>query len=277
MNNNFFGVMQGRLLPKYKGRYQAHPLGYWADEFYIAKDLGLDCIEFILDYEASELNPLLAPGGKNEINSVILKTNVHVKTICADYFMDAPLHSSDKSVVRKSTDILRKLLDTSNEIGVDVIVLPCVDKSSLDTDIKISDFVSNLTPIVRDMPSGSIKLALETDLSPKLFSDLLNKFDSDKVTVNYDIGNSAALGYCIKEELMAYGSRISDIHIKDRILHGESVLLGKGNADFTTFFQALKKYNYKGPFIMQAFRDDEGLSIFKEQLQWIKLKIEECK
>ena len=57
--NNDIGVMQGRLLPKYKGRYQAHPLGYWQDEFYIAKDLGLDCIEFILDYENAELNPLM--------------------------------------------------------------------------------------------------------------------------------------------------------------------------------------------------------------------------
>ena len=42
--------MQGRLLPKYKGRYQAHPFGYWQDEFPIASELGLDCIEFIFDY-----------------------------------------------------------------------------------------------------------------------------------------------------------------------------------------------------------------------------------
>ena len=45
---NYFGVMQGRLLPKYKGRYQAHPVNYWQDEFRIANEIGLDCIEFIL-------------------------------------------------------------------------------------------------------------------------------------------------------------------------------------------------------------------------------------
>ena len=33
------GIMQGRLLPKFKGRYQAHPLGYWHEEFLIAKDI----------------------------------------------------------------------------------------------------------------------------------------------------------------------------------------------------------------------------------------------
>ena len=45
--------MQGRLLPKYQGRYQAHPKDYWRDEFKIASSIGLDCIEFILDSNAS--------------------------------------------------------------------------------------------------------------------------------------------------------------------------------------------------------------------------------
>ena len=56
---NPIGVMQGRLLPKYQGRYQAHPVGYWQDEFYIASKNGLDCIEFILDFNDAEINPLL--------------------------------------------------------------------------------------------------------------------------------------------------------------------------------------------------------------------------
>ena len=47
------GIMQGRLLPKYKKRYQAHPVGYWQAEFNIAKELGFDQIEFILDYKIS--------------------------------------------------------------------------------------------------------------------------------------------------------------------------------------------------------------------------------
>ena len=56
---NKFGVMQGRLVPKYLGRYQAHPIGYWQEEFFIAQNLGLDCIEFILDFNEAIFNPLL--------------------------------------------------------------------------------------------------------------------------------------------------------------------------------------------------------------------------
>ena len=61
--SNPVGVMQGRLLPKYQGRYQAHPTGYWQDEFPKVSELGLDCIEFILDYNDSEKNPLMHPDG----------------------------------------------------------------------------------------------------------------------------------------------------------------------------------------------------------------------
>ena len=46
--------MQGRLLPKYQGRYQAHPVDSWKPEFKLAKSKSLDCIEFILDYNDVE-------------------------------------------------------------------------------------------------------------------------------------------------------------------------------------------------------------------------------
>ena len=75
-------------------------------------------------------------------------------------------------------------------------------------------------------------------------------------------------------ELDAYGERISDIHIKDRILNGGPVKLGDGCADFYKFFTKLKEFNYTGPFIMQAYRDNEALEIFKAQLIWIKQVIQ---
>ena len=88
--------------------------------------------------------------------------------------------------------------------------------------------------------------------------------------VNYDIGNSAGLGFNMVEELDQYGHHISDIHIKDRLLNGKSVLLGQGNANFELFFDTLLQYKYEGIFIMQAYRDEEGVEIFKKQLNFIK-------
>jgi len=267
---NKIGIMQGRLLPKYKGRYQAHPVGYWQSEFSLAKEVGLDCIEFILDFNDAKANPLITNDGVDEIIKVVNNTGVKVKTICADYFMDAPLHSEDVYISNQSQNILTKLLNNAAHIGVSDVVIPCVDQSSLNSKDALDHFTEKLTPIVNIAEHLNINLSLETDLPPKPFVDLLQSFNSDRVTVNYDIGNSAALGYNVEEELEAYGDLITDIHIKDRKLNGGSVILGNGNVDFKLFFDLIGKYNYSGPYIMQAYRDEEGIDVFKRQLEWVK-------
>ena len=268
--NNKIGVMQGRLVPKYQGRYQAFPVGMWQDEFKVAKECGLDLIEFILDFNDAEENPLLKEGGVDEIKSIINKTGVSVQTICADYFMEAPLHSSDDKVSEESFKILKQLLETAKTLQITDIVIPCVDQSSLKTKEAVNRFVEQITKIIPKIEKQNINLSLETDLAPQPFIELLDKLNSKNITVNYDIGNSAALGFDSDEELEAYGNRITDIHIKDRVLDGGPVTLGEGNANFKKFFTKLKEFNYRGPFIMQAYRDDEGVEIFKQQLEWIK-------
>ena len=134
--------------------------------------------------------------------------------------------------------------------------------------------IINLQKSIELATKYHINLALETDLPPKKFADLLNEFDSKRVTVNYDIGNSASLGYDILEEFECYGERISDIHIKDRELGGGSVFLGTGAANFPLFNKILSNIDFKGPIIMQAYRDDEGAEIFKKQFNWFKKKLQ---
>ena len=267
---NPLGVMQGRLLPQYKGRYQAHPFGYWQNEFHYAANLGLDCIEYILDFENAVSNPLLTKKGRNEIKSYVARTGVKVISICADYFMEAPLHAEDNKQVEKSLSILKQLINASVEIGVKNIVIPCVDQSSIKKVYFRDRFQEVLTEIIPVTEKNCVNLSLETDLSPSKFAELLNKIDSKYVTVNYDIGNSASHGYDPVEETAAYGERISDIHIKDRVFGGGSVKLGNGDADIPGFFKLLEVLDYRGPFIMQAYRDIEGVNIFTEQLKYIR-------
>lgn len=264
------GVMQGRLLPKYQGRYQAHPIGYWEDEFEIAASLGVDLIEFILDYNDYEENPLMSASGCKKIKDTVNQSGVKVKTVCADYFMDAPLHSTDLNVATLSAAVLRELIINSRTIGVTDIVLPLVDHSSV-RDLESQDlFIRAIEPFFSYLDEQNMNLNLETDLDPTAFKNLLNQIDSDRVTVNYDTGNSAGLGYDSEQEFAAYGDRITDIHIKDRVKNGFSVCLGQGSADFTKIFKCVQNYGYSGPFIMQAFRDDDGLEIFKTQLTWLR-------
>ena len=231
--------MQGRLLPKYQGRYQAHPVGVWQQEFYKAAALNLNCIEFILDANDVHLNPLMQDSGHEEILKLSEKTKVKVFTVCADYFMRWPLHHRDEKIAKQSQNVLKYLLLNGKIIGLTDIVIPCVDESSVCDKISQELLVKRLLPLVNEAEKYGINLSLETDLAPQPFAELLDCFDSTKVTVNYDTGNSAALGFEPKEEFSCYGKRISDIHIKDRVFNGGSVLLGTGSTKFKHFFVLL--------------------------------------
>ncbi len=263
------GVMQGRLLPKYNSRYQAHPVDFWQEEFAIAAALGLNCIEFILDYNEFEKNPLVYKGGIEQIKSLCSQTNVYVHSICADYFMESSFTQKDSSKVAESIRILNHLICISLELGVNNIVIPCVDSSSFKSNYDQDLFCERISPAIKLAEKHKVNLALETDLPPQEFKELLIKINSPRVTVNYDIGNSVSLGFDVERELNAYGNKITDIHIKDRLLNQGSVKLGSGDANFNLFFSLLKKLKYDGLFVMQAFRDDEGVEIFKQQLSWI--------
>ena len=265
---NKFGIMQGRLLPKYQGRYQAHPVGYWKNEFPIASELGLDSIEFILDYNNAENNPLLAAGGPEDIQKIEQSSGVKVRSICADYFMEAPIHSNETAIVDNSLEVLNRLINNASLLNVKNIVIPCVDQSSLKNTENKNNFINNIKMMVGTAERADINLSLETDLAPIPFANLLDSINSKNVTVNYDTGNSAALGYDPDEEFKSYGHKITDLHIKDRLLGTGPVQLGAGDVNFSKIFDLLSKYKYKGIIIFQAYRDEEGVEIFKKQLSW---------
>jgi L-ribulose-5-phosphate 3-epimerase len=263
----FLGVMQGRLLPKYKGRYQAHPVGYWQEEFKIAQSRSLDSIEFILDFEESEKNPLIYPEGMGEIVKAVKQTGVTVRSICADYFMESPLHAQNG---QKSIAILNALIERCTALNVESIVIPCVDQSSIRKNGARNQFIEMMTSPMRTATQHGVFLSLETDLNPQDFNSLIRDLNSDCIRVNYDIGNSASLGFDPVEELDSYGHLISDVHIKDRVLGGKSITLGRGNAKFDVVLKKLSELKYTGPFIMQAYRDDEGLNVFDSQLEFTR-------
>ncbi len=64
------------------------------------------------------------------------------------------------------------------------------------------------------------KMVFESDLPPAELAQFIAKFPHDVFGINYDIGNSAALGFDCGEEIAAYAPRILNVHVKDRLRGG---------------------------------------------------------
>ena len=85
----------------------------------------------------------------------------------------------------------------------------------------------------------------ESDFDSENLSRFIARLDEEFFGINYDIGNSAALGFLPSKEFEAYGNRIVNVHIKDRPFGGTTVPLGTGDADFkTVFFSHTVRLNY---------------------------------
>ena len=68
------GFMQGRLVPQEKGIIQSFPWSSWEDEFKIANKIGLNLMEWTLDYKRFYLNPINNEEGRKFHKILILNS-----------------------------------------------------------------------------------------------------------------------------------------------------------------------------------------------------------
>ena len=263
------GIMSGRLTKQIDNQIQAFPVLTWKEEFKLAKKIGFSFIEWVLD---SSPNPILTEIGRNQMDSLSKENNIKIKSICCDYFMKNKLFGIDTNSNKKNKNFLINLISICSMMNIRKIEIPLVDSSSIKNENDKLQFIDILNEVISYLPNN-VHIILETDFSPSIFSNFLSNFDKNKIRANYDTGNSASLGFDMEKEFSEYGERISNIHIKDRLLGGETVSLGNGDVDFVKFFSLIKKIKYDDDLVIQGARQDSIMkpeATCKEYLKFIK-------
>lgn len=268
-----FGVMQGRLSPPEAGRFQSFPRNSWRREIALARNAGLDYIEWICDDYGADANPISTPEGTAELNQLKQRHNVATPALCGDWFMDFPLIRCTEEERKQRERFLHSLLHQAQQIGASRIVLPFVDASSIRTGDEKDTVLQALSRALPTAEECGVELHLEADFPPSDFAQFLSRIRHPMVKVNYDTGNSSGLGYIASEEFKAYGARIGSIHIKDRLrLPGGGVAtkpLGEGSANFEDVFASIRSIGYTGGFTLQVARGEDG-----DEVNWIRKQLE---
>ena len=266
---NEIGIMQGRLSPRIDGKIQAYPASTWQKEFEIAQEIGYAAIEWIVE-KTVETNALMTDSGKAEIKKMIASTGVRIDYVCADIFMQQPLVRMTKETKSQNKEYLSAILKNAKEVGAIGVEIPFVDNSSIKSENEKLEFIDVMQDAFKLAKDLDLKLSLETDLPPIEFRELLESIDLDHVQANYDIGNSASLGFDPREELEAYGLKILNVHVKDRKLGSTTVPLGTGNANINFVLQKLQEIGYRGGLTMQAARGENDVETAREQLKYVR-------
>jgi hexulose-6-phosphate isomerase len=270
------GFMQGRLSPMVDGKIQSFPGDTWQEEFGIAKDLNFSLMEWTLDQEGLYENPLMNKSGHQEIFKLCSEFEIHIDSLTGDCFMQAPFWKVEKNKSSKLKDDFVNVCKNCSEIGISILVVPLVDNGRIDNIEQENILINFLRCQEEFLFENNIRIAFESDFIPQELKRFIGRLNADVFGVNYDIGNSAALGFDPKEEFENYGHRILNVHIKDRILAGTTVPLGNGNANFSLIYSSLQELDYKGNYILQTARavdgeDAECLSLYQRQtIEWLK-------
>jgi L-ribulose-5-phosphate 3-epimerase len=250
---NRIGFMQGRLSELTDGRIQSFPAKSWETEFVIARQNRLKLIEWTIDTLTYFQNPITNKVGIEKIAHLSNVNNVGVPSVTCDYYMENP--HWDSNGIDIEGDLI-EIIEAMPMIGAHILVLPLVDNSSISDKQNIDlDFFSGLTS---RLSNRNVRIAFELDLEPDSALRFIESFNPEHFGINYDIGNSASLGFNPREEISKYGHRILNVHIKDRLLGGSTVPLGLGSADFKSVLEELQRSSFPGNFILQTARATDG-------------------
>ena len=254
------GFMQGRLSPIIDEKIQAFPFGSWEEEFPQAQKLGFRCLEWTLDYPKLNSNPLLQANFKEKILNLSKKYSISVPSITLDCFMQRPFWKKKNELIFNDLiQDLERIIFSAQSIGAGILVIPLVDNGSIENSYEFNILKKTINSIQNILKLNSIRIAFESDYPPLKLRSLIDEFNHEFIGINYDTGNSASLGYDPEEEILIYGDRIINVHIKDRFIKGNTVRLGFGDANFNKVFKNLILKNYKGNYILQTARSENNL------------------
>ena len=250
-NKKYLGILQGRLT-KQKKKIQQFPNENWKNEFKLIYQLKLNYLEWTIDNYGFYKNPINLKNKHKQILNLCKQYKIKVNSITADFFMEKPFwnYKNDYYYINK----IKKLIDNCSLLKIKFIILPLVDNSSIKNLKQERVIINKLKTLDSILINKKVQILFESDYDPRNLLRFIKSFDHNLYGINYDLGNSASLGYSIEKEFSFYGKYIKNIHLKDRLKNGPSVKFGNGNAKFRELFNQLKKINYKGTLIFQSAR-----------------------
>ena len=240
------GFPKGNTLPLKRLRIGAcdWSLGKSSDPaaFEIAKEIGLEGI--MVNMGSAENNMHLRD---KSVQQVYLKeserTKIKISSLAIGELNSVPYKSDPRAEEWVSDSI-----DVAKNLGITVVLLAFFDKGDLLKDeIGKKEVVSRLKKVASKAEKMGITLGIESYLSAKELTNIIQQVGSKSIKVYYDFRNSADAGYDVIKEIKFLGKEaICELHIKE---NGQ--LLGEGTLDWKKIALTLKEMGYYGDGWMQ--------------------------
>ncbi len=257
------GIVQGRLTQSPPGCLQWFPQKEWPDEFRIAADIGIDFIELIAETDYNHDNPIWNDYGIDKLKKLVKKNNLDLYILCNDFIINHCF--LEKDVIDQNL----YLLEQSRKLGIKKFVMPFFEMSEIDQE-NMHKYVDPIKRVAEFAADNNILLCLETILNGKDLIDFLKLINMENVKVVFDTGNRVVYKHNLVSDIKLLNNLIAHIHIKDKNINGENVLLGTGLVNFEEVFDALKAISYKGAFTFETTRGKNPINTAQYNVNLVK-------
>ena len=234
------GILQGRLSPPVENFYQEFPLD-WEKEFENISNLKLHSMEWLVTPNCFNSNPLI-------VNPKSLY-GLPITSVCIDTLVDSKI--CDSNFISENLDPVCEALKKTK---IKTLTIPILDESDLSDCHKRKAFCYIIKAYGEKYKD--IRFSFESEIQPEKLNEIVSLCNNFYVT--YDTGNITSSGIDHEKYIQFFGSSIINVHLKDRTYKRETVSPLTGDTDFHLIFKNLKKINYKGPFILQTAREEQG-------------------
>ena len=111
---------------------------------------------------------------------------------------------------------------------------------------------------------------LETNLYGSKLLNLVKDIDYNNVFILLDTGNYFYNKFDIIADIELFKNYIGHVHIKDKDVKGNNVILGSGGVNFLNVLKALNKISYSGNYTFETTRGLRALETSKYNQMFFK-------
>lgn len=238
----------------------------WDQRLAAAAAAGYDFVEISIDESFERLDRLCWPAAaRADLRRSIAATGVPILSMCLSGHRKYPLGSRSPEVRAQASDIMRRAIEFSADIGVRIVQVAGYDvfyeESDDDT---VAHFLDGLHQAAELASQAGVMLALENVDTPLTESmarcmEIVRQVDSLWFQIYPDMANSAAAGYDPVADLTACDGHLVALHVKDG-LPGviRRVPFGSGIVPFERVFRALAAMGYCGPLVVEMWADPDS-------------------
>jgi sugar phosphate isomerase/epimerase len=248
----------------------------WDEALAAAGEIGFDGVE--LDIGGGYRDTPLWTGGPDAVADMAQRAGGKVLSFCAGACWALSPASPDSAIRAEISKLLTDLSGFAAQLEAGTILVPVTPGGEGVSDEEGRDrWIEEMRTLAPAAERDGTVLALENvgggyGKSAEELIGLVDAVGSPAVQVYYDIGNATAFENDPVEEIARLGSRIADVHIKDR--GGE--LLGQGVVRIEECLVALRQIGYEGDLVLETPATDDPRAAAKYNLDYLRTLIDEA-